>query len=148
MENDRVIYIVGSLKNGNVPVVANKLREINKDWEIFDCWYSCGPDADDYLRDHCKMKGLNYKQTLQDHAAKHVFEFDREHIKRSTDVVMVMPAGKSGHLELGWACGLGKRGYVLFDQEPERVDVMYQFATDLFFNFDELAEELVKHDKS
>ena len=57
---------------------------------------------------------------------------------------MIMPTGKSGHLELGWALGQGKRGYILFDKEPKRVDIMYQFATDIFFNFQELLTELKK----
>jgi len=142
----RVIYVIGSLKNDNIPVFANKLRELNPEWEVFDSWYAPGPNADDYLRDYCKGKNFSYKETLQDHAATHIFEFDKKHISRSTDVVMVMPCGKSGHLELGWASGKGIRSYVLFDKEPERVDIMYQFATDIFFDFKELAEELKGHD--
>ena len=145
MKTKRVIYIIGSLRNKNVPIIANKIRKINKEWEIFDSWIAPGPHADDYLRDYAKGKGLNSKETLKDWAATHIFAFDKKHIERSTDLVMVMPAGKSGHLELGWALGKGKRGYVLFDKEPKRVDIMYQFATDIFFNFEELAEELKKH---
>jgi len=141
----RVIYIIGSLRNKNVPVIANKIRKINKEWEVFDSWFSPGPHADDFLGDYAKGKGLTYKETLKDWAATHIFDFDKKHIERSTDVVMIMPSGKSGHLEIGWALGKGKRGYILFDKEPKRVDVMYQFATDIFFNFEELAEELKKH---
>lgn len=140
----RVIYIIGSLRNPGVPATANMIRAINKNWEVFDSWYAPGPKADDFLRDYAKQKGLNYKETLQDWAATHIFEFDKKHIDRATDVVMVMPAGKSGHLELGYALGQGKRGYILFDQEPKRVDVMYQFATDIFFSFKELKVELEK----
>ena len=145
MKQNRMIYIIGSLRNELVIDVANRLRKVNKNWEIFDSWYAPGPKADDYLKEYCKNKGLTYKETLKDYAATHVFEFDKKHILRSTDVVMVMPAGKSGHLELGWAVGQGKRGYVLFDKEPERVDIMYQFATDIFFDFKELVTELKKY---
>lgn len=143
----RVIYVIGSLRNKKVPVIGNQLRALNKDWEIFDSWYAPGPHADDYLRNYCKAKGMSYKETLQDWAATHVFAFDKKHLSRATDVVMVMPSGKSGHLELGFAIGRGKRGYILFDQQPKRVDVMHQFATDIFFSFEELAEELKRHDK-
>lgn len=142
----RYIYIIGSLKNPQVPIIANRLRKENPNWEVFDSWFYCGPEADDFLRDHCKNKGLNYKQTLKDPGAVHVFQFDREHLTRATDVVMVMGAGRSAHLELGVSLGEKKRGYVLFDKEPERVDVMYQFATDIFFSYEELAEELKKYD--
>ena len=55
-----------------------------------------------------------------------------------------MPAGKSGHHELGYMVGSGKKGYVLFDKEPKRWDVMYQFCDGVFFNFDDLKKELVK----
>jgi len=142
----RVIYIIGSLRNPNVPVVANKLRALNKNWEVFDSWVSPGPRADEHLRIYAKNKGLSYKETLQDYAATHIFQFDKKHLMRATDIVLVMPAGKSGHLELGFGLGKGKRGYVLFDKEPLRVDIMYQFSTNLYFDFNELAEELLKYD--
>lgn len=144
----RVIYIIGSLRNPRVPIVANMLRALNKDWEVFDSWFSPGPHADDFLRDYAKNKGLTYKETLKDYAATHIFAFDKKHLSRATDVVMVMPSGKSGHMELGFALGRGKRGYVLFDKEPKRVDIMYQFATEIFFDFDELAEVLKKVDQN
>lgn len=143
---NRVIYIIGSLRNKNVPVIANKLRAINPKWEIFDSWFAPGPHADDYLRDYCKAKGLSYKETLKDYAATHIFAFDKKHLNRATEVVVVMPAGKSAHLELGYARGRGKRGYILFDEAPKRVDVMQQFANEVFFDFDELVHELKKHD--
>jgi len=138
----RVIYVIGSLRNKNIPIIANKLRQSLPGVEVFDSWYAPGPHADDYLRDYCKGKGFNYKQTLNDWAATHIFAFDKKHIMRATDVVMVMPAGKSGHLEFGWSLGKGKRGYVLFDSEPKRVDIMYQFSTDVFFDYQELATAL------
>lgn len=140
----RVIYIIGSLRNKKVPVVANDLRKAFPDCEVFDSWYAPGPHADDFLRDYAKGKGLNYKETLRDPAATHIFEFDKHHLDRADIVVLVMPAGKSGHLELGYAIGSGKLAYVLFDKEPPRVDIMYQFATEIFFDFNELRDCLKK----
>ena len=52
------------------------------------------------------------------------------------------PAGRSGHLELGWALGAGKNGYVLLDQAPERWDIMYQFATGVYESMADLLQEL------
>lgn len=144
-KQNRMIYIIGSLRNKNIPIIANKLRKDIKDCEVFDSWFAPGPEADDFLRDYCKGKGFNYKQTLRDYAAQHVFQFDKGHIDRATDVIVVMPAGKSAHLELGYSIGRGKRGYILFDSEPERVDVMHNFATDVFTNYNDLLEELKKY---
>ena len=58
-------------------------------------------------------------------------------------MVLALPAGKSGHLELGWALGQGKRGYILLEEsDPERFDIMYLFATKVVASVDELIEEL------
>jgi len=142
-EYKRVIYIIGSLENPNVEIIANQLRrDMGTEVEIFDSWKSPGPKADSYWRDYEKAKGLNYKEALNDWAARHIFEFDDFHLQRATDVVMIMPAGKSGHLELGVSIGRGKRGYILFNEVPERYDVMVQFATDIFFNYNDLLIEL------
>jgi hypothetical protein len=53
-----------------------------------------------------------------------------------------MPAGKSGHLELGYFVGTGKPGFIYFDAVPDRYDVMHQFATDVFSSDEELIEGL------
>jgi nucleoside 2-deoxyribosyltransferase len=120
-----VIYLIGSLRNPEVPKIANRFRDAG--FDVFDDWYSAGETADDSWRDYEKAKGHTYEQALQGYAAKHVFEFDRFHIQRADAVLLALPAGKSGHLELGWALGQGKPGFILLDS-PERWDVMYQFA--------------------
>lgn len=135
------IYLIGSLRNQNVPVFAKELREI-LGVEVFDDWFSPGPQADDFWRDYEKLRGSSYKQALSNWAGKHIFEFDKFHIDRLSTGVMYMPAGKSGHLELGYMLGQGKKAYILFDQEPERWDVMYQFATGIYFDKVELIAEL------
>ena len=56
--------------------------------------------------------------------------------------VLVMPAGKSGHMELGYLAGIKTPVYVLFDKEPERYDIMYRFADDVVFSVEELVEVL------
>ena len=55
--------------------------------------------------------------------------------------LLILPTGKSGHLELGWMLGKGKKGYVYFPEgEPDRWDVMYQFADGVAFSMDKLLE--------
>jgi hypothetical protein len=55
-----------------------------------------------------------------------------------------MPAGKSGHLELGWMAGQGKKTYVLFDEVPKRYDVMYNFTNGVFMRVEELTAKLLE----
>jgi hypothetical protein len=138
-----VVYLIGSLRNPEIPKIAAKLRAVGV--EVFDDWFAAGPIADDSWQEYEKAKGLSYPEALKGYAAKHVFEFDLHHLKRADVAVLVLPAGKSGHLEFGWMKGMGKKGYVLFDHEPERWDVMYQFADDVFFDVDSLIKALLKN---
>ena len=134
------VYIIGALRNPAVPTLANDIQSLGI--EGFADWYSPGPDADDYWRDYSRARGLTYEQALKSHAATHIFEFDKFHLDRCDAAVLLMPAGKSGHLELGYMIGTGKPGYILFDEEPERYDIMVQFATKIFFKRSSLLAEL------
>ena len=132
------IYVIGSLRNPEIPAFANQIQALGI--EAFADWYAPGPNADDCWRDYSKERGLSYKEALASHAATHIFKFDKHHIDRCEAAVMLMPAGKSGHLELGYVIGKGKPGYIVFDKEPERYDVMVQFATAIFFSKEEFLE--------
>ena len=135
-----IIYLIGSLRNPEIPVIGNYLRSLGL--EVFDDWFAAGPIADDSWQEYETGRGHSYKEALKGYAAKHVFEFDLHHLHRADIGVLVMPAGKSGHLELGYLRGQGKPVYILFDKEPERYDQMYQFAEEVFFNKEELGRAL------
>jgi nucleoside 2-deoxyribosyltransferase len=75
-----------------------------------------------------------------------VFEYDRGHLDRCDAALLVLPAGKSGHLELGYMAGRGKPVYIYFPSEPERFDVMYKFATKVFVSIDEMTSYFTRHD--
>lgn len=126
------IYLIGSLRNPKVMEVAKELRTYG--YDVFDNWMAAGPIADDSWMEYSKQKGLSYKEALQSYEAKHVFEFDKYHLDRCDMAVLLMPAGKSGHLEIGYMAGQNKPTFVLFDQEPERYDVMYQFCNGIYFD--------------
>ena len=138
----KTLYLIGSLRNANIPKVGNELRELG--FDVFDDWFSPGPHADDYWRKYENVKGRTYEQAINGWAAKHIFEFDKYHLDRADMAVLLMPAGKSCHLELGYLIGCGKKCYILFDKEPARWDIMYQFAEKVFFSMDDLKEELKK----
>lgn len=134
------MYVIGSLRNDRVPEVAQALRAAG--FDAFDDWYSAGPEADDYWQGHQKSKGLSYRDALSGPAARNVFLFDKEHLDEADAVVLVLPAGKSAHLELGYAIGQDKPGFVFMEEEPERWDVMYQFALDIAVGVEDLVSQL------
>jgi hypothetical protein len=134
------IYLIGALANPEIPHFANRLRK--QGFEVFDQWWAPGKFADSYWRNYTKIRGMSYKEALNDYAARHIFEFDVKHLRAADIAVLLAPAGKSAHLELGWHLRGGKPGYILFPSEPRRYDVMIQFCTDYFFKEKDLFTEL------
>lgn len=132
----RSIYLIGSLRNRSIIKLERELRDLG--YDAFGSWIAAGPEADDYWQSYANERGLSYKEALNDYSARHVFQFDKEHLDRCDGAVLVLPAGKSGHIELGYMAGLGKPCFILFDVIPERYDVMYNFATDVCFSEKEL----------
>ena len=125
------LYLIGSLRNARIPVLANALRANHPDVEVFDDWFAAGPEADDHWKAYEQSRGRTYNEALVGYAARNVFAFDKRHLDESSHVLLVLPAGKSGHMEIMYAAyGAAKRPEVaiLLDPEDIRWDVMYQFV--------------------
>jgi len=134
------IYLIGSLRNPAIPEIARQFRV--EGFDVFDDWYAAGPEADDYWQKYEQNRNHSYEQALSGYAAQHVYQFDKHHLDRCDIGVLALPAGKSGHLELGYMIGKGKPGFILLDKQPERFDVMYNFATGVYPHFYALLGQL------
>lgn len=139
------IYLIGSLRNPRIPELAETLRDSG--FDVFDDWYAAGPEADDYWQRYESGRGRGYNAALKGYAAQHTLAFDRHHLERCDAAVLLMPAGKSGHIELGYVCGLGKPAYVLLDKVPDRYDVMYAFTKGVFEDVDHMIAAIKAHGK-
>lgn len=135
------VYLIGSLENAEIPNIAKELRAAN--YSVFDDWFAAGPDADKKWREYEEKRGRKYKAALEGAAACNVFQFDHRHLSAADIAVLALPAGKSGHLELGWALGQGKPGFILLDRSaPPKWDVMYKFATGVAEDMDDLLTQM------
>lgn len=112
-----MIYLIGSLRNSDVPKIGKALRE--NGFEVFEDWYAAGKIADDSWRDYELGRGRSYVEALQGYAATHVFNFDKKYLDLSDTAVLVLPAGKSGHLEFGYMIGKGSKGYILLPPQDQ-----------------------------
>jgi hypothetical protein len=117
------IYLIGSLRNPEVPKIGNYLRTLG--YEVFDDWFGAGPTADKNWQEYEQGRGRTYEEALNGYASRTIVGFDHTHLLRCDAAVLVMPAGKSGHLELGLMMGQGKPGFIFFEKEPESWDQMY-----------------------
>lgn len=136
--------MIGSLQNQQVPRVAETIR--SEGYDVFDDWHAAGPTADEEWRRYEIGRGHTYEQALGGEAARHVFQFDLFHLNAADIGVLVYPAGRSGHLELGYLSGQGKPCYILLDTEYDRWDVMLQFATGGVFSDVEKLLDSLKQD--
>src|SRR5581483_8820206 len=135
------VYVIGSLRNPNVVAVANRLRDAG--FNVFDDWMASGEKGDEYWQQYEQARGRGYVEALSEgEAAEHQFGFDKRHLEAADVGVLVYPAGKSAHMELGWMLGKGKKGYILLDQVPERWDLMLKLADGVFTDMPSLIDEL------
>ena len=130
MIDRKKLYLIGSLRNPVVPEIGNDLRRLG--FDVFDDWYAAGEKADDAWQSYEQDRGHTFAEALRGYAAQHVFEFDYQYLDNSDIGVLIMPAGKSGHIEAGFLMGQNKPVYVLLPEEPDRFDVMYAFFAGVF----------------
>lgn len=142
MLHRKKIYLIGSLRNTKIPDIANDLEEMLPGVEVFDDWFAPGPEADDFFKAWAQRRSMTYEEALRSEAAKHIFQFDKHHIDSADMVVAVMPFGKSGGIELGYCIGSGKPGFILLEDNEERWDIMFQFATGCYINLEDLARDI------
>jgi|SRR3990172_9499701 len=135
-----IIYLIGSLRNPEVPKVAAYLRSLGH--EVIDDWYAAGPEADDYWQKYEQSRGRTYREALHGLHAAHVFHFDDHHLTRADVGVLLLPAGRSCHIEFGVIRGQKKPGYIVLGGNYDRFDVMYRYATGVVERVEELEEFL------
>lgn len=136
------IYLIGSLENPRLPEIGNTLRDDGH--TVFDDWFAGGPDADKEWRKYEEGRGRSFEEALKGEAANNIFQFDYRHLNESDAAVLVLPAGKSGHMELGYMIGSGKWGFILLDDSvPPKWDVMYCFAHHVTRNLSDLRNTIL-----
>lgn len=123
------VYLIGSLENAALPAVGDVLRAAGA--EVADAWHAAGPRADREWERYERARGRTMDQAMRGLACRNVVAFDKRYLDMADVVVLAMPCGRSGHMELGYAIGSGKPTIVYLPQEPERWDAMYGLAGDV-----------------
>jgi hypothetical protein len=123
------IYVASSWRNDYQPEVIQRLRKAGHEcydfrnppngagfgWEEIDAnWQNW--TADQYLA------------ALRTHRAEEGFAADMGAMQWADTCVLVLPCGRSAHLELGWMCGAGKRTVIL-TRDGEEPELMAKMAT-------------------
>jgi hypothetical protein len=122
------IYFASSWRNEKYPEVLEALRDHNH--TVYDfrnpepgstgsefSWSGIDPNYQSWLR-------LQFAMALQDPVGERQFARDLHALNWCDILVLLLPCGRSAHLEAGYIAGLGKQTLVLMgdtDFEPELV---------------------------
>ena len=133
------IYLAGSCQNESLTAFARSLRLAG--YEVFDDWKAIHPENDGAYLEYSKDRFLTYQEALDGKLATHSFQLDKYHIDTCHIFILLLPAGKSGHMELGYASKSGKMTLVV-EPDDNRFDLMYKFADKVFNHRNECVEFL------
>ncbi len=136
------IYVASSWRNDAQPGVVEDLRRAGH--KVYDIrnpnqngsgfhWSDISPEWESWTPD-------KFIEGLEHPLAQNGFASDFEALDWADAVVMVMPCGRSAHLELGYAAGQKKTTVIMVTEaEPE---LMYKMATHLVINTEQMLAAL------
>lgn len=134
------IYVASSWRNARQPDVVTALRDAGH--EVYDfrnpptgvkgfAWSEIDPNWQGWT-------AYEYRRLLLTHpVASRGFVTDLRGMTWADVCVLVLPCGRSAHLEAGWFCGAGKR-CVILTQDGEEPELMALLATDICISIDEV----------
>lgn len=135
----RHIYVASSWKNAaTLPDIAGLLRAAGHEVFLF-----CEREAGHFVFNAGDWKGedlssMTAKQAFHHEAFRAAYASDKAGLDWADTVVLVLPAGKSTHLEAGYGAGQGKDVFVYGAPVPGEYDAMYGFARAICETCDEL----------
>lgn len=136
------IYVATSWRNDHQPAIVELLR--NTGFEVYDFRHPGDPRKDAPGRhspDGFSWTEIDpyweswsteeYVKILKHPLAVGGFHSDMSALEECDVCLLVLPSGRSAHLEAGWAKGAGKKLLILVDiDEPELMYKMADFITD------------------
>lgn len=142
------IYVASSWRNPYQPGMVDVLRDVGH--EVYDFRHPPGGDHlgfswSDVDPAWVSWTALEYMLALDHPIAAAGYESDFAAMQWADAGVLVLPCGRSAHLEAGWFVGAGKPLYIVLDEAEFRPDaghhvteLMYRMATGICRNASDL----------
>ena len=140
------IYLASSWRNEGQPDMVKFLRDLGHD--VYD--FRNPPDQagfrwEEIHSDWQDWTPQRFHEALLHDRAIEGFQADYRAMIASDVCVLLLPCGRSAHLEAGWFCGMGRPvAFVMLS--PNEPELMYKLG-DVITSMDELAdwlEELIE----
>lgn len=137
------IYVASSWRNDQQPGVVDRLRE--EGHEVYDFRHPRpGDDGFRWSEIDCAWEHWvpqQYRAALSHPIAEEGYKSDFDAMGWADTCVLVLPCGRSAHLEAGWFAGSGRRVLILLDESPEP-ELMYKMADSICLDLDEIVVRL------
>lgn len=141
------IYVASSWRNAQQPLVVAQLRAAGH--EVYDFRNPPPPGLPIGFRwseldlHWMSWTAAEYRAALRKDLAQQGFASDFNGMKWADVGVLVLPCGRSAHLELGWMAGAGKRTIIL-TRDGEEPELMALLATSICVSMDEVISLLAQ----
>lgn len=141
----RKIYVASSWRNGIQQRVVEALRAAGH--EVYD-FKNPAPGNKGFAWSEVDRDWLNWTpeefglKLYTSEIAAAGFKLDRDALDWCDTCVLVLPCGRSAHLEAGYASGHGKETYVLLNADKFEPELMYLLCTVCVVNIDHLLKVL------
>lgn len=142
------IYMASSWRNERQPEVVRRLSVAGH--RVYDFrhprpWYQGFHWSE--IHHHWKCwTPAEYRDALDHPVAVRGFGFDFEAMEECDVCVLLLPCGRSAHLEAGWCKGMGKGLAILLDSQVEP-ELMYKLADVICLDLQELLMWLEKSER-
>jgi hypothetical protein len=124
------IYVASSWRNSFQPQVVLDLRADGH--EVYDFRHPApGNNGFHWSEIDLGWKDWSapeFRSALNHPIADRGFACDMDALRSAEAVVLLLPCGRSAHLEAGWAAGAGKRVLILLDPNGNEPELMYKMA--------------------
>lgn len=141
METRYEFFIAGKTRNkDNILRICDVFDKHNISYYCFlkndDTMNSYGEEGQTEEEKMKEFENLGLKSDI----VLNIFNQDLENERACKNLLLVLPAGKSGHIEAGIAYGMGKKCYAI--GEFDATDSLYNIFDTIFENESELEEFL------
>lgn len=139
-----MIYIASSWRNPYYEDVVKRLKK--EGFEVYD-FRNPPHGGNGFHWTDIDENALNwtfkeYEEGLHHPLAERQFAADLEALKASDTCVLVLPCGRSAHIEAGWCAGAGMK-VIVYIPEMMEPELMYNLFDKVVDNLDDLVETLL-----
>lgn len=136
------VYLASSWRNPHQPWMVDLLRHHGH--QVYD--FRNPPNASGFTWAEVGVqrpcRAVDYRAALLSHPrAAQGFNADFAAMRWADTGLLVLPCGRSAHLELGWMAGAGKRTLIL-TQDDEEPELMALLADTICVSVEEVLAEL------